>query len=470
MADLAPLKTPLHHWHQAHGGRIVEFGGWLMPVQYSTIVEEHTAVRSGWGCSTSATWAGSRSTGPGMLDWLERVTTNHVGQAQARPDPVQPDGQRAGRPDRRYPGLSPPVRLLRGLQRLEPARTWSPSSSATGQGAEGNFHDRTADTAMIAVQGPSALATVQPLFNQPLEPVKYYHLTMGLLLGDVTAVVSRTGYTGEDGLRADRGSRQGRARVWNALLDSGRSHGIAPCGLGARDTLRFEAAMPLYGHELSDSINPYAAGVGWAVKLDKGEFVGREALRALEKIAGAGQDRPPPRGQADRPPGHARARRRAAGGHGHLRHLRPDPPVQPGHGAGRPGPCRRRHGSCRPCPRPPRARPMWSNCRSTGEDRPPVPRPSCLLDHSNHSSRSPRQRNFSSWTPRRFATLLPTNGCILTATTATVGISRFAVDQLTDLIMIELPSVGTHLAAGKSFGEVESVKAVSDLYAPSAAR
>ena len=138
---------------------------------------------------------------------------------------------------------------------------------------------------MIAVQGPKALATVQPLFDQPLDSVKYYHLSMGLLLGDVTAVVSRTGYTGEDGYELIVGAGKAE-RVWNALLDSGRSHGIAACGLGARDTLRFEAAMPLYGHELSDSINPYAAGVGWAVKLNKGEFVGREALRGWKQSPG----------------------------------------------------------------------------------------------------------------------------------------------------------------------------------------
>ena len=142
--------------------------------------------------------------------------------------------------------------------------------------AEGNFHDRTADTAMIAVQGPAALATVQPLYNQPLEAVKYYHLSMGLVLGDVTAVVSRTGYTGEDGYELIVGAGKAE-RVWNALLESGQSHGIAPCGLGARDTLRFEAAMPLYGHELSDSINPYAAGRGLGREAGQGRVRGPRA-------------------------------------------------------------------------------------------------------------------------------------------------------------------------------------------------
>jgi aminomethyltransferase len=108
---------------------------------------------------------------------------------------------------------------------------------------------------------------------------------MGLLLGDVTSVVSRTGYTGEDGYELIVGASHAE-RVWNAILNSGQEHGILPCGLGARDTLRFEAAMPLYGHELSDSINPYAAGVGWAVKLGKGEFIGRDALRTWKQNPG----------------------------------------------------------------------------------------------------------------------------------------------------------------------------------------
>ncbi len=144
-------------------------------------------------------------------------------------------------------------------------------------GADGNFVDRTLDTAMIAVQGPRALETLQPLFDQPLEPVRYYHFTMGRLLGSVNAVVSRTGYTGEDGFELIVGARAA-VDVWNALLESGKPHGIVPCGLGARDTLRLEAAMPLYGHELTESIDPFSAGVGWAVKLDKGDFVGRDAL------------------------------------------------------------------------------------------------------------------------------------------------------------------------------------------------
>ena len=104
---------------------------------------------------------------------------------------------------------------------------------------------------------------------------------MGRLLGRLDTVISRTGYTGEDGFEVIVAARAA-VEVWEALLESGKAHGIIPCGLGARDTLRLEAAMPLYGHELTEEIDPYSAGLGWAVKLDKGDFVGREPLRPLE--------------------------------------------------------------------------------------------------------------------------------------------------------------------------------------------
>lgn len=277
MADSSLLKTPLFDWHQAHGGRIVEFGGWMMPVQYSTIVEEHTAVRQRVGVFDISHMGRLTFDGPGVLDWLERVTTNHVAKLKLNQIQYSLAANDQG-------GLIDDILVYRHQYGYNVVCNASNRDNVVAQfklhrdGAEGNFHDRTLDTAMIAVQGPAARATVQPLFNQPLEPVKYYYMVMGAVLGDITCVVSRTGYTGEDGYEIVIPGSQAE-RVWTAILEAGRGHGILPCGLGARDTLRFEAAMPLYGHELGAAINPYAAGVGWAVKLDKGEFVGREALR-----------------------------------------------------------------------------------------------------------------------------------------------------------------------------------------------
>ena len=252
-----------------------------MPVQYTTIVDEHTAVRERVGLFDISHMGRLTFDGPGVLDWLERVTTNHVARLadlQIQYSLLATDT--GGVIDDILVYRQPFAYIVvcnasnRGpvKARLEQLR----------DGAEGNFVDRTIDTAMIAVQGPRALETLQPLFDQPLEPVPYYHFTMGRLQGGLNAVISRTGYTGEDGFEVIVAARSAVA-VWEALLESGKPHGIQACGLGARDTLRLEAAMPLYGHELSESINPYAAGVGWAVKLDKGEFAGSDALDGLAR-------------------------------------------------------------------------------------------------------------------------------------------------------------------------------------------
>ncbi|MGE3818523.1 MAG: glycine cleavage system aminomethyltransferase GcvT [Isosphaeraceae bacterium] len=282
-ADQA-LKTPLHDWHKNHNGRIVEFGGWLMPVQYGTIVEEHQAVRNHVGLFDISHMGRLTFDGPESLSWLEHVTTNHVGALSENQIQYSLMANGGG-------GLIDDVLVYRTpyghlmvcnasnrahvLAQLERHR----------EGRTANLVDRTGDTAMIAVQGPLAEATVAPLFNSPLDGLRYYHLAFGRLLGDVDAIVSRTGYTGEDGFELIVGA--GRAtRVWEALLESGQPHGIRPCGLGCRDTLRFEAGMPLYGHEMNEAVNPYAAGLGWAVKLGKGDFVGRDALHAAKAHPG----------------------------------------------------------------------------------------------------------------------------------------------------------------------------------------
>jgi aminomethyltransferase len=277
----APLQTSLHAWHQAHGGRLVEFGGWSMPVQYSTIVEEHTAVRQRVGLFDISHMGRITFEGPEALAWLERATTNHVAHLKVAQIQYSLMANDQGgliddilvyRSPYAYTMVCNASNRLRVLDQLDRLHA----------GVDAKRNDHTPGSAMIAVQGPKALDTLQPLFSEPLASVRYYHMTMGRLLDSIDTVVSRTGYTGEDGFELMVGAAQAE-RVWNALLDSGQPHGILPCGLGARDTLRFEAAMPLYGHELSETVNPYEAGVGWAIKLEKGEFVGREALRVLQQ-------------------------------------------------------------------------------------------------------------------------------------------------------------------------------------------
>jgi aminomethyltransferase len=252
-----------------------------MPVQYSSIVEEHTAVRERVGLFDISHMGRLVFEGPGALNWLDRTTTNKV--ANLVPNQIQYNlmANETG-------GLIDDILVYRrdhgGYDVVCNASNRTPVIAqfyAQKQNAVASLTDRTLETAMIAVQGPRALATLQPLYDGPLDAIKYYHLTTGKLLGNLDTVVSRTGYTGEDGFEVVVPANQA-VRVWEALMKSGQPHGILPCGLGARDTLRFEAGMPLYGHELLDTINPYAAGVGWAVKLAKGAFVGDRALKGFK--------------------------------------------------------------------------------------------------------------------------------------------------------------------------------------------
>jgi aminomethyltransferase len=255
-----------------------------MPVQYSTIVEEHLAVRQRVGLFDISHMGRLTFDGPGVLEWLERVTTNQVSKLadhQIQYSLITND--QGGVLDDILVYRQPFAYLVvcnasnrdRVVAQLEGNRG----------GAAGTFRDRTLGSAMIAIQGPKALEVLQPLFNQSLDPLRYYHLTMGRLLDRIDTVISRTGYTGEDGFELIVGAGSA-LEIWTALLESGQVHGIKPCGLGARDTLRLEAGMPLYGHELSELINPYSAGVGWSVKLHKGEFVGQSALRLLKESPG----------------------------------------------------------------------------------------------------------------------------------------------------------------------------------------
>ncbi|MBX6312600.1 MAG: glycine cleavage system aminomethyltransferase GcvT [Isosphaeraceae bacterium] len=279
-------KTPLHDWHQAHGGRLVEFGGWSMPVQYTSIIEEHQAVRQRVGLFDISHMGRLLFRGTGACAWLESATTNHVARLAENQIQYSLMVNEAG-------GILDDIlvyRLPEGLFAI--VCNASNRDKVIGQlerlrdDRDAALIDQTFETAMIAVQGPRALETLGRVFEaeSPLSAVKYYHQVEGTILG-AHAWASRTGYTGEDGFEIIV-PRQAAERAWMALLDAGREFGIAPCGLGARDTLRFEAAMPLYGHELDETINPYAAGLGWAVKLNKGDFVGRAALEHLKANPG----------------------------------------------------------------------------------------------------------------------------------------------------------------------------------------
>jgi aminomethyltransferase len=264
-------RTPLYDWHVAHGARMVDFAGWDMPVQYTGIVDEHQAVRTAAGLFDISHMGRLSFGGPDSLALIQLVYTNNAATMK--------DGQaRYGLVCNEQGGIRDDVLVYRwpygyamvvNASNREKIVAWL----AQHKGSRNvEVTDQTFDTCMIAVQGPKAVAMCVGLTEADPSKLAYYFATP-TRYRDKGCVVSRTGYTGEDGLELMVSKAQG-VQLWEDLL----ARGAKPCGLGARDTLRLEAAMPLYGHELSEEIDPFQAGVGWAVKMDKGEFIGREAL------------------------------------------------------------------------------------------------------------------------------------------------------------------------------------------------
>ena len=283
MGDLK--RTPLRDFHAAHGARLVDFAGWEMPVQYRSILEEHKAVRRAAGLFDVSHMGEVDVAGPGAAAFLDSLVTNNAGRmhpGRVLYSPMcHPDG---GVIDDLLVYMRGPgdYFLCINAGNIPADLEWIRARAA---GLDVTVTDRSDRTALLAVQGPAALAIVQPLTETRLEPIGYYHFTEGAVAG-VRCVISRTGYTGEDGFELYHGSGDAVALA-GALLEAGRPRGLELCGLGARDSLRLEAGFPLYGHEITRAITPLTAGLGWTVKFDKqGEFSGRAAL-AAEKAAGS---------------------------------------------------------------------------------------------------------------------------------------------------------------------------------------
>jgi aminomethyltransferase len=268
----ANLRTPLYQWHVDHKARMVPFGGWEMPVQYAGIAPEHKAVRSAAGLFDISHMARVSFGGKDALALLEYVFTNSVATMK--------DGQvRYGLVCKEDGGILDDILVYRwpygfaaviNASNREKILAWLEKHRA---GRDVEIQDQTLDTTMIAIQGPKSVELVSGMFADDVTQLKYYYATP-TRYGDKGCVVSRTGYTGEDGFEVMVPNALG-VTLWDDFI----AKGTAPCGLGARDTLRLEAAMPLYGHELNDTIDPIHAGLSWAVKFDKGEFVGREAIQ-----------------------------------------------------------------------------------------------------------------------------------------------------------------------------------------------
>jgi aminomethyltransferase len=281
-------RTPLHGWHVEHGGRMVDFAGWSMPVQYGSIVEEHLATRKAAGVFDVSHMARLRFDGQDAAAFLDRLLTRRV--SDMAPGRIRyslvtndqggilddvlvyhletPDG-------RRYHLL-----VVNASNRQKIVDFFRQRGEAVG---DVEMQDRTETTAMISVQGPAAVQIVAPLVKAKVGDLGYYCGVVTEQFGR-PCTVSRTGYTGEDGFELIVRAEDA-LDVWKNIFRAGRELGVAAAGLGARDTLRLEAGMPLYGHELSEQIDPYQAGLGFAVNLKDRAFPGCEALARL-KAAG----------------------------------------------------------------------------------------------------------------------------------------------------------------------------------------
>ena len=271
-------RTALMNWHAAGGGRLVDFAGWEMPVQYGSITDEHVATRTSVGLFDVSHMGRLTLVGldaPKVLDQLLTRNITKLQKGQIRYSLVC--NESGGTLDDILVGRThgenenPSYGLVVNASNREKLVAWFEQHLA---GKEATLEDLTTQTAMIAVQGPKAIELLNANSDVEFGELKYYSQTTGTVFG-IACGVSRTGYTGEDGVELIC-SNNDAERLWQSLVDAGGK----PCGLAARDTLRLEAGMPLYGHELTEELNPIQAGLKFAVQLKDRQFLGRDALAA----------------------------------------------------------------------------------------------------------------------------------------------------------------------------------------------
>jgi aminomethyltransferase len=271
-------KTPLHARHCASNARMVPFGGWEMPVEYAGITAEHMAVRTHAGVFDVSHMGEIEIAGKDALAAVQRISSNdasrlHVGQAHYSAlttfEGTFVDDMLVYR--------MAPNHFMLVVNASNIAKDYAWIAAQVAQAGEAAAIDSSSRYALIAIQGPAALDVLQPLCSAGLADVKYYWFTYGEVAG-ARATISRTGYTGEDGFEIFVPPNMAD-RVWQALLESGRSADVIPCGLGARDTLRLEAAMRLYGNDIDETTTPIEADLAWIVGWKKESFIGHERLR-----------------------------------------------------------------------------------------------------------------------------------------------------------------------------------------------
>lgn len=273
-------QTPLNAAHRRLGGRMVEFGGWDMPVQYPAgTVEEHIRTRTHAGLFDVSHMGEIDVRGVDAIPFVNRITSNDVtklvdGQAQystlTTPEGTVVDDLLV------YRLAEDHLLLVVNAGTTDKDWEWIRSHH---EDEDVELNNVSAEYCQLALQGPDALSILQKLTDTPLEEIKYYHFRQGEVDG-VASIISRTGYTGEDGFEVYAQSDRAE-QLWNRILDAGRygmPEGVLPCGLAARNTLRLEAGMALYGHEITEETTLLEANLGWICKLNKGDFIGRDRL------------------------------------------------------------------------------------------------------------------------------------------------------------------------------------------------
>ncbi len=279
MSDSESLrKTPLHACHEEAGARLVDFAGWIMPVQYRGLMAEHEAVRTAAGLFDVSHMGEFHVRGPDAESFLQRVTPNDVAKlrvGRAHYSALLTEEGTYVDDLLVYRLAKEEFLVVVNAANIAKDFQWFESHRSGAVELE-NASDR---YALLALQGPRAPEILSRLTETDLPAIRYYRFAMGEVAGH-RAMISRTGYTGEDGFELYM-APQGAPEVWRKLLEVGGEDGLQPAGLGARDTLRLEAAMALYGHEIDDTTTPWEAGLGWTIKMAKGDFVGRSALEAL---------------------------------------------------------------------------------------------------------------------------------------------------------------------------------------------
>ncbi len=271
------LKTPLYDAHVRAGGKMVPFAGYLLPVQYASgVIREHMAVRRAAGLFDVSHMGEVICEGERALENLQLLLTNDfsgMADGQARYSPMCND--RGGTVDDLivYRERENRYLIVVNAANREKDYRWM-KDHALGDTV---FTDVSDDYAQIALQGPKAIDILAKIAGEESIPKKYYHGVFGAEAAGIPCMISRTGYTGEPGVEIYLAAEKAE-EMWETLLEKGKEEGLIPCGLGARDTLRMEAAMPLYGHEMDEDITPLETGLAFAVKMGKEDFIGKKAL------------------------------------------------------------------------------------------------------------------------------------------------------------------------------------------------